>query len=171
MTAALDYLFNYCAHATFDCFKAWTENTVRFFGGAASIAAGVPLCATGPGCVAGASMTVIGSQEVGEAVNWVIRGDEETRGFNLLREGARQVSADIFGAPRYGEAAYHGVAALTTGYAGVVGVSVPKWSPLLNDFLWVTEPRWSTLNILQRGSALGSVGASAYKGTSALFGP
>jgi len=116
-------------------------------------------------------MTIFGSQQVGEAVNWFVGGDEDNRGFNPLREGLREVSARLTGHQGYGEAAYYAGAALTTGYAGVVGLSTPKWSPMLNDYLWATVPRWSTLNTVQRSFAFGSVGASAYRGTSALFGP
>lgn len=170
-TAAYGYLFNYCSTLSGGCLRKWGENLLRLGGGLASMGAGIPLCAGVLTCAAGGPMTVFGASETGEAINWFIRGDEETRGFNLLREGLRSASSDLVGAPGYGEALYYGGAFLTTSYSAIVGVAVPKWSPLLKDYLWTTVPRWSTLDSVQRGAAFGSAGASAYRGTSAVLEP
>lgn len=115
-TAAYGYLFNACMSVSKGCLAAWGMAGVNVVGGGLAIGAGVAACSTGVGCLMGAPGVAVGVGSVAEGVNWLISGDETTKGTNLIKDTVVQ---GMLSAGATEQSAENGYAFVQLGAAGM----------------------------------------------------
>jgi hypothetical protein len=95
---------------------AWGKAIGNIVGGGLSIAGGSGLCSTVIGCIAGAPTVAIGIGNVGEGVDWIRAGDEDSAGENIVKDA---FTSGLMGLGANASSASFGYGSLELGAAGL----------------------------------------------------
>ena len=112
------------------------------------------------GCGPGVLMATVGAAEASEAVMWLKDGDESSRGFNILRDTARDQFSQHGLNPQYGESVYYTFALASN--LGAAFATVTRVVPTSAGWLTTTQPRLDTLGNFRADLLGASAVSNAY---------